>query len=88
MRMRTKATLFYMAATAVPLGVAVPLFIVLPASGKGLALIPFLVIAMCFNVAGLAVLVCPHCKSLAIRTPRGTWTPWVGSKCRYCHKPY
>ena len=87
MQMRTKATLIYVAAIVVPLGVA-PLFTVVPASVKGLALIPLLAIAMFFWVAPLAILVCPHCKSLAIRTPSGTWTPWVGSKCRYCHKPY
>ena len=47
MQMRTKATLIYVAAIVVPLGVA-PLFTVVPASVKGLALIPLLAIAMFF----------------------------------------
>ncbi|MET3555842.1 hypothetical protein ABIC50_005787 [Burkholderia sp. 567] len=57
-------------------------------SAKALAGIAGFMCELCFCVAKSVVLVCPHCKSLGIRTPCGTWTPWVGSKCRYCHKQY
>ena len=88
MRMRTKALLLYSSAIVVSLGVAALLFFVLPPSVEGLAGIAALASLACFGVAQFVVLVCPHCKVLAILTPRRTWSVWVGSKCRHCHRPY
>ena len=50
MRLRTKAILFYLAATVIPLGFAAPLSIALPTSAKALAAIVGLGIAMFFLV--------------------------------------
>ncbi|MDO9453785.1 MAG: hypothetical protein Q7J29_13110 [Stagnimonas sp.] len=35
-----------------------------------------------------SLLVCPHCGNSAINTSSGFHTPFVGSKCRSCEKPY
>jgi hypothetical protein len=31
---------------------------------------------------------CPHCRKLAVITPRGWSTPFVGDVCRHCGRPY
>jgi hypothetical protein len=31
---------------------------------------------------------CPHCRRFAILRPWGFFSPFVGYKCAYCHKPY
>jgi hypothetical protein len=41
-----------------------------------------------FAIAQFVILRCPHCKKLAIRTPRGAYVPWAGSRCRYCGEEY
>ena len=44
-----------------------------------------------FGVVGVLQFVylkCPHCGHVAIITPRGVATPFVGEKCRYCGKEY
>ena len=31
---------------------------------------------------------CPHCRKLAIITPGGLASPFVGGRCRYCGQDY
>ncbi len=43
---------------------------------------------LAFGLAQFILLRCPHCKRLAIKTPRGAYVPWTGTRCRYCRKEY
>ncbi len=31
---------------------------------------------------------CPHCRKVAVLTPSGWASPFVGTRCRYCGKDY
>jgi hypothetical protein len=42
----------------------------------------------CFAILQFFVFRCPHCGRLAIFTPRGAATPFVGDRCRQCGQPY
>lgn len=41
-----------------------------------------------FAVLQFVIFRCPHCGSLAIFTPNGLATPFVGRHCRHCGKEY
>ena len=41
-----------------------------------------------FAIAQFRLFRCPHCGKLAIFTPSGWSTPFVGDKCRYCGREY
>ena len=41
-----------------------------------------------FAVAQFVVFRCPHCSKVAVFTPSGMATPFVGAQCRYCGKEY
>jgi len=41
-----------------------------------------------FAVAQFVVFRCPHCSKVAVFTPSGMATPFVGTQCRYCGKEY
>jgi hypothetical protein len=43
---------------------------------------------LAFGVLQFTLLRCPHCGGVAIITPEGIATPFVGSECRRCGKPY
>ena len=48
----------------------------------------FLLWFVVFGVAQFVVFRCPHCSKLAVFTPSGMATPFVGAQCRYCGKVY
>jgi hypothetical protein len=41
-----------------------------------------------FAVAQFYIFRCPHCGKVAIITPDGIASPFVGTSCRYCGKEY
>ncbi|MES2684332.1 MAG: hypothetical protein V4650_12510 [Pseudomonadota bacterium] len=43
---------------------------------------------LAFFAIATSKLICPHCANSALFTPSGFHHPFVGSKCRYCGKPY
>lgn len=88
MRMRAKALILNILTVIGTLGVAGLLMVVLPTSAQPLAGIAALILGIFLAIGRFAVLVCPFCKASAVLTPRGTATPFVGTKCRYCEKEY
>jgi hypothetical protein len=86
--MRAKALILNIATITGTLGLAGFLVIVLPISAQPLAAIVALIVGIFLAIVRFAVLVCPYCKASAVLTPSGTGTPFVGTKCRYCHKEY
>jgi hypothetical protein len=88
MRMQTRVMLASVGIVLAGLAVATVLIATLPKTSQPLAGLAFLVVSLALAIAQLAWLICPHCKITALRTPAGTWTPFVGKKCRYCHRHY
>jgi hypothetical protein len=82
--MQLKATLVY----GVYIVGAVPILILAFTSRIGL--LPITIWIGLFGVTHATLLNCPHCQSSATRARGGIpiHTPWVGTKCRHCGKPY
>jgi hypothetical protein len=85
MTLQRKAGSFY--ATCM-VGAVILMFLVALFPGHPLLVLPFLVWFGAFGLLQFVLLRCPYCRSLAIRTKRGAYVPWVGTECRYCGKPY
>jgi len=85
MRLATKTAIFcktYVLGGLLVGGLALAL---LP-EGFGISLL--LLWLLGFGVVQFALLRCPHCGKLAIKTPRGAYVPWTGTRCRYCGGVY
>lgn len=82
-RMRRRLLLFVLTFVAFPMAGAA-LGLLETRVGVPLLLTWFLV----FALAQLVIFRCPHCKNVAILTPGGLASPFVGTRCRYCGREY
>lgn len=88
MRMRAKALILNSVTVIGTFGISGLLVALLPTSAHAAAGIAALILFVFFAIVQIAVLVCPTCKASAVMTPKGSATPFVGTKCRFCEKDY
>lgn len=88
MRMRLKSAIVYLIFPCLILGLTGAVVAVVPPRFQPLGAVVAIVLFSLCGVAQFVVLVCPKCGASAIRTPNGVFTPFVGTRCRYCHSDY
>lgn len=86
MKLRNKALIFYL--TYLGGGVALAMVVAISQGSTSVLVGAFLGWFHFFAVSQFFILRCPYCDHCAFFTPEGGSTPFVGSRCRHCGKPY
>ena len=81
MRMKTRMGLFIVGFFS-----GVPISLILAGEKNTMfVMIPWFIV---FATLQFFVFRCPHCRKLAIFTPSGMATPFVGLTCKHCNQEY